>query len=321
MSKGYVEWIRARVGRRKIFLVTSSVVLQDEGGLILLQHRSDFDAWGLPGGVMEIGEDIQACARRELWEETGLQAGLLKLVGVYTHPQYDVQYPNGDQVQQYTICLTSRLSGGEMRPDGVESRAQAFFAPHELADLPIPIWYRAMIADVQRGGEPAFLPPYTNGHPIDQIQLMRQYVGQERFIGVGATVLVQGENGRFLMIQRQDNGHWSLPGGFSDLGENVAHTAVRETLEETGYSITPQRILGVYSSPAYHDTYPNGDQMKMVGVLFLAQPAGLPGRPDGREVNATAWRTAAEMLATITPLFRPLARQALDCLPGGYFLD
>ncbi len=321
MSTGYVDWVRARVGRRKIFLVTSSVILRDECGRLLLQRRSDFDAWGLPGGIMEVNEDIQACARRELGEETGLQAGLFSLVGVYTHPQFDVQYPNGDQMQQYTICLTGRLSGGQMRPDGLESTAQAFFAPDELADLSIPVWYRAMIADALRGGEPAFLPPFSNGRPIDQIRLMRQFVGQERFIGVGASVLVRGDDGRFLMIQRQDNGHWSLPAGYSDLGENVAHTAVRETREETGYPITLERILGVYSATHYHDTYPNGDQMKMVGVLFLARPAGEPGPADEQETRAIAWRTADEMLATITPLFHPIARQGLNCLDGGYFID
>ncbi len=107
----YVEWIRERVGHRKIFLAYTSVVLRDQDERVLLQHRTDMNIWGLPGGVLEPGEDIETCARRELLEDTGLLAGDLSLVGVYTDPKYDAIYPNGDQVQQYTICLKGLLAG------------------------------------------------------------------------------------------------------------------------------------------------------------------------------------------------------------------
>ena len=62
----YIEWLRERLGRRNIFLVFGTVVLRDENGRILLQRRTDFSFWGLPGGVMEWGEDIETCTRREL---------------------------------------------------------------------------------------------------------------------------------------------------------------------------------------------------------------------------------------------------------------
>ena len=321
MSKSYIQWIRQRVGRRKIFLVTSAIVLRDADNRILLQHRTDFDVWGLPGGALEIDEDIQACAHRELFEETGLEAGEFDLVGVYTHPQYDVTYPNGDETQQYTICLTSYLSGGTMRPDGVETSGQAFFTAAEMADLTIPHWYQAMIRDALRGGPPAFIQPYVAERPYDQIQLMRQFVGQERIIAVGAMTAVQRDDGRFLVVRRADNGEWTFPAGYSDLGENVAHTAVRETLEETGYHITLERILAVYSSSPYHHTFPNGDQVKNVGTLFLARLAGGEAAPDVAEVSAVAWLTPEEIVHNVPPIFRCLYERVFTCLPSGYLLD
>ncbi|MCP5095483.1 MAG: NUDIX domain-containing protein, partial [Chloroflexi bacterium] len=146
----YIEWIRSCVGNRKIFLVFATVIVRDENGRFLLQRRTDFDFWGLPGGVLEIDEDIETCARRELKEETGLTVGDLTLTGIYTHPRYDVVYPNGDQVQQFTACFMGRMNGGVMQVDGVETSHQQFFAAEELSQLHLPLWYRDMLMDVQQ---------------------------------------------------------------------------------------------------------------------------------------------------------------------------
>ncbi|MCB8984587.1 MAG: NUDIX domain-containing protein [Ardenticatenaceae bacterium] len=327
MSKSYISWIRQRVGRQKIFLVTSSIVLRDASNRILLQRRTDFDVWGLPGGALEIDEDIQACARRELFEETGLEAGKLDLVGIYTHPHYDVTYPNGDKVQQYTVCLTGRLSGGTMSPDGLETSDQAFFAVDEMEALPVPHWYWAMIRDAERGGPPAFTPPFVAERPSDQIQLMRQHVGHERIVAVGAMTATTRDDGRFLMVRRRDNGAWTFPAGYSDLGENAAHTAVRETLEETGYHVTLERILAIYSSPTYHHTFPNGDQVKNVGTLFLARLESGEAVPELQEVTAVSWLLPEEVLQTVPDFFRPLYAQVFANIAsdnrsrGGALLD
>lgn len=48
----YVKWFREQVGSQKIFLMYATVMLVDENGRFLLQHRTDFDVWGLPVGVI-----------------------------------------------------------------------------------------------------------------------------------------------------------------------------------------------------------------------------------------------------------------------------
>lgn len=293
----YIEWLRNRVGQRKIFLVFGTVVLRDEDGRILLQRRTDFSFWGLPGGVMEWGEDIETCTRRELLEETGLTAGPLRLVGVYTHPKYDVTYPNGDQVQQFTICLTGQVTGGAMQPDGVETSEQAFFAPEAAARLDLPLWYADMVRDTLAGGATVFTPPYAAAQTWDQIGVVRPFIGHDPLIAVGAMAVVVGADGRILTIQRQDNKVWSLPAGFCDLGENVAQTAVRETFEETGYKIELERLIGVYSGPAFQHTYENGDMVQNVGAIFKARVVGGQANPDLAEVAALCWQTPAQFLA------------------------
>jgi ADP-ribose pyrophosphatase YjhB (NUDIX family) len=320
MNQSYIEWLRERVGNRKIFLVFGTVVLRDDNGRILLQRRTDFSFWGLPGGVMELGEDIEACTRRELLEETGLVVDSLHLVGVYTHPQYDVIYPNGDQVQQFTICLTGQVAGGTMQPDGLETTEQAFFAPEVVPHMDLPLWYADMVRDTLLGGEPAFCWPFAAAQTVDQIGLVRPFIGQQRLIAVGATVVVMKEDGRLLAIQRQDNKMWALPAGLCDLGETVAQTAVRETFEETGLQVALERLIGVYSGPAFQFEYPNGDQVQNVGAVFKARVVGGRLNPAAAEVAALRWQTPESFLRHVPKEMRPFYAYGLQHLDVGSFV-
>jgi 8-oxo-dGTP diphosphatase len=67
-------------------------VVVDRMGRVLLIRRKNPPYKGmlaLPGGFVEIGETVEAAARRELAEETGVEAGRLSLVGVYSDPNRD----------------------------------------------------------------------------------------------------------------------------------------------------------------------------------------------------------------------------------------
>ncbi|MBY0202332.1 NUDIX domain-containing protein [Paenibacillus cucumis (ex Kampfer et al. 2016)] len=54
-------------------IVTGGAIIRDHAGKILLQRRSDYGDWGLPGGGMEAGEQIEETMIREVKEETGLE--------------------------------------------------------------------------------------------------------------------------------------------------------------------------------------------------------------------------------------------------------
>ena len=45
-------------------------------GKVLLVHRPKYDDWTFPKGKAEPGESDEACALREVWEETGLRCEL-----------------------------------------------------------------------------------------------------------------------------------------------------------------------------------------------------------------------------------------------------
>ena len=74
---------------------------------ILLQKRSDFNAWGLPGGALEFGESDQEACVREFLEETGLKVRTKSLLGVSTN--FIQHYPNQDVAQAVTVEFVVEL--------------------------------------------------------------------------------------------------------------------------------------------------------------------------------------------------------------------
>ena len=112
---------------------TTAVVL-DEHGRIALVHRKDNGLWALPGGGMELGESIEDCAVREVKEETGLDVEITGLVGIYTNPHHVMAYSDGEVRQQFSICYTTRLIGGELAYDS-ESTDIAWVEPDKIPEL------------------------------------------------------------------------------------------------------------------------------------------------------------------------------------------
>lgn len=62
-------------------LIGIGVVLLKPGAVLLVRRAKppSFGQWALPGGAQELGETAEAAARRELREETGLEAGPMRL--------------------------------------------------------------------------------------------------------------------------------------------------------------------------------------------------------------------------------------------------
>jgi len=60
------------------------------------------------------------------------------------------------------------------------------------------------------------------------------------------------DNNRFLLVEEQVSGQivWNQPAGHLEPNESLIQAACRETLEETGYSIEVNALLGVYQSKA-----------------------------------------------------------------------
>jgi 8-oxo-dGTP diphosphatase len=79
---------------------------QGEGRRVLLikrKHDPFVDRWALPGGFLDIDEPIEAGARRELREETGVSAaGPLEFLGVWGDPGRD---PRGRTISLVHVVI------------------------------------------------------------------------------------------------------------------------------------------------------------------------------------------------------------------------
>jgi len=88
--------------------VGCSVAAFDPDGRVALIQRADNKRWAVPGGYAEIGSPPSANALREFREETGYEAELERLVGVYDNKRFA-----SVSAYQFYICLfRARITGG-----------------------------------------------------------------------------------------------------------------------------------------------------------------------------------------------------------------
>ena len=70
---------------------TVDVVIEVDGGIVLIRRNHPPHGWALPGGFVDDGERVEDAARREMREETSLEVELTELLGVYSDPARDAR--------------------------------------------------------------------------------------------------------------------------------------------------------------------------------------------------------------------------------------
>lgn len=129
--------------------VGCSVAAFDADGRIALIKRADNGRWALPGGYAEVGTPPSENALRELHEETGLEAELESLVGVYDNKRFG----SVAAYQFYICCFRARITGGEPTRS-IETPEVVLSDPDDLPEN-MSALQRAMIEDALRRGATA----------------------------------------------------------------------------------------------------------------------------------------------------------------------
>ena len=100
--------------------LTVDAIIVHEGKILLVRRgRDPFKGLlALPGGFVEIGETVEAAVLREVHEETGVDAKVKRLFGVYSDPGRD---PRGHTVSAVFLleALTLKAKGGDDAAEAV----------------------------------------------------------------------------------------------------------------------------------------------------------------------------------------------------------
>ncbi len=132
-DQSYIVWIRGLVGDAKIILNAACVVIPNAKGEILLQQRSDSQLWGLPGGLMELGESISATAIREVKEETNLDVALTGFIGVFINPA--MTWRKTDKAEVICHSFVGAIQSGDLTVNDAESLGFGWFGPDNLPPI------------------------------------------------------------------------------------------------------------------------------------------------------------------------------------------
>jgi ADP-ribose pyrophosphatase YjhB (NUDIX family) len=132
-SPDYIQSIRHFIGNDLLQVPSTACIVVNERGEVLLQLRADLKRWGCPGGILDIGETVTQCVRREVREETGIDVDSLTLFGVYAGPRYRGHYPNGDETSVVQFVFIAATTNDSLRIDD-ESLDLRFFAPSALPE-------------------------------------------------------------------------------------------------------------------------------------------------------------------------------------------
>jgi len=131
----YIKSIRTLLGNTEISIPGCRAVIINGENEVLLEERSDFKIWGLPGGSADPGEGIRQTIEREVFEETGLKIDGPIPFGFSSSPSLErITFPNGDKLHSFNLLFYSRQFSGEVTLSD-ESTKIEWFSFEELPPM------------------------------------------------------------------------------------------------------------------------------------------------------------------------------------------
>lgn len=107
--------------------VTVDIIIEYEGGIVLIKRKNPPEGWALPGGFVDYGETLEAAATREAKEETGLDIELIRQFHTYSAPDRDPRH--------HTITTVYIARGKGSLKSGDDAKEAAVFRKDSLPEV------------------------------------------------------------------------------------------------------------------------------------------------------------------------------------------
>lgn len=82
-------------------------------------------------------------------------------------------------------------------------------------------------------------------HPLEILTTYFHHKKEYITPKVDIRAVIFNNEGEILLVKEKSDGRWSLPGGWADIGLSPTDVAVKEALEETGFTVKPVKLLAV----------------------------------------------------------------------------
>jgi len=94
---------------KRIITAAVAAVIFNERGEVLLQKRKDVGKWCILSGHIEFGETVHDAIVREILEETNAYSEIVRLIGVYSTPEYSTYHYDSKHVQYVISYFEAKL--------------------------------------------------------------------------------------------------------------------------------------------------------------------------------------------------------------------
>ena len=110
--------------------LVAAAFVGDADGLLLVKrsYGTEKGLWAPPGGYVEQGEIVEEAARREAYEETGIEVTIKDLVGLYSTEGRPI----------VLAAFSAEVVGGELHDRSPEVQEVGFFPVSDLPPLAFP---------------------------------------------------------------------------------------------------------------------------------------------------------------------------------------
>ena len=134
VNMDYIKALRKKIGHMTIVVPHAVIILINERGEILIEERRDDGYFDFPGGGIDIDEEVETCAKRELFEETGLIADELTFFKVYSGKVTHYKYANDDEISGVDLVYLCRQYHGAIKYQSSEVADLHFYYLYDVPE-------------------------------------------------------------------------------------------------------------------------------------------------------------------------------------------